>query len=252
MALMVPAGIAKTKLPAFKGYVNDYVGVMDADREELLKEILEELEKKTDCQVVVAIVETSAPLDIKTYSIRLAKKWNVGKVVEFNTGVLILVAKEDRQMHIEVGYGLRSKLTGRDLRQMIDSQFLPRLKQDGYSDGVFFGTVAVAKHVAGAHGVILMSAGSSSIWHNADGSDSVLAKAVMWIILFPLMVIIVLLHLTIYRRIFCREPYWLGLFRFSSGGRFRAPVADLEVASEAAQADLVALSGRLPSVGSAE
>ncbi|MCD6327538.1 TPM domain-containing protein [bacterium] len=157
IALVVPAVHAKAELPAFKGYVNDYVGLLDANHEKYLTNLLGELDKKTGAQVAVAIIKSTAPLDLETYSVDLAQKWGIGKKGKDN-GVLVLVARDDRRMRIEVGYGLEPKFTDGQSGRIIRSAFTPYFKQNRYSEGILIGTTAVAQHIASIYGVTLSGA----------------------------------------------------------------------------------------------
>ncbi len=157
LCLILAASVAlsgSVEFPAYKGYVNDYVGLIKHSDEVKLTALLGELEKKTTAQVAVAIVHTTAPLDLETYSVDLAQEWGVGQKAKDN-GVLILVAKDDRKMRIEVGYGLEAKFTDGMAGRMMRQYFLPYFKEGRFAQGTVLGTTAVAKHVASIYGVKL-------------------------------------------------------------------------------------------------
>ena len=157
LCLILAASVAlagSVEFPAFRGYVNDYVGLIKHSDEVKLTALLGELEKKTTAQVAVVMVHTTAPLDLDTYSVELAQKWGIGQKGKDN-GVLILIAKDDRKMRIEVGYGLEAKFTDGMAGRMMRQYFLSYFKDGRFAQGTVLGTTAVAKHVASIYGVKL-------------------------------------------------------------------------------------------------
>ena len=157
LCLVLAASVAlsaEVQFPAYKGYVNDYIGLLEHSDEAKLTALLSELDRKTTAQVAVVIVDTTAPLDLETYSVELAQKWGVGQKGKEN-GVLILIAKDDRRMRIEIGYGLEARFTDGMAGRMIRQYFRPYFKQGRFAQGIVAGTTAVAKHVASIYGVKL-------------------------------------------------------------------------------------------------
>ena len=157
LCLVLAASVALSggvEFPAYKGYVNDYIGLIKHSDELKLTALLGELEKKTTAQVAVVMMHTTAPLDLETYSVELAQEWGVGQKGKDN-GVVILIAKDDRKMRIEVGYGLEARFTDGMAGRMIRQYFQPYFKEGRFAQGTVLGTTAVAKHVASIYGVKL-------------------------------------------------------------------------------------------------
>ena len=162
LCLLMAASLAlarSVKFPQYTGYVNDYVGLLKQSDKAKLTALFSELDKKTTAQVAVAIVKTTAPLDLETYSVDLAQEWGIGRKGKDN-GALILIAKDDRKMHIAVGYGLEPKFTDGMAGRIIREYFLPHFKEGRFGYGTVVGTTAVATHVASIYGVKLESAGA--------------------------------------------------------------------------------------------
>lgn len=145
---------ASAKFPKYTNYVNDYTGLIKESDKAKLNALLAELDKKTTAQVAVALISTTAPLDLETYSVDLAQEWGMGRKGKDN-GVLILIAKDDRKMRIEVGYGLEGKFTDGIAGRIIRDQFTPYFKEGKYGYGTVAGTTAVAQHVASIYGAKL-------------------------------------------------------------------------------------------------
>jgi len=162
LSLLLTASFALAggvKFPQYTGYVNDYVGLIKHSDEAKLTALLSELDKKTTAQVTVVMVKTTAPLDLETYSVDLAQEWGIGRKGKDN-GVLILIAKDDRKMRMEVGYGLEAKFTDGMAGRIIREYFTPHFKEGRFGYGTVVGTTAVASHVASIYGVKLESAGA--------------------------------------------------------------------------------------------
>ncbi len=113
--------------PALTGRVVDNAGLIDAASEVLLTQKLEDFEKKGSDQIVVATVPSLGGQDIETYANGLFRFWKLGQAGE-NNGVLLLVAKDDRKMRIEVGYGLEGTLTDLHTKLIIENDMVPAFR----------------------------------------------------------------------------------------------------------------------------
>lgn len=142
---------SKAKFPDYTGYVNDYVGILSNSDRTTLTALLGELEKKTGVQMAVAIVKTTSPVDLETYSVELAQKWGVGKKAT-DEGLLVLLVTGDRKFRIEVGYGLEGKLTDGKAGRIADAYIMPYLEKNKFAEGMVVGTTALAHELAAAYG----------------------------------------------------------------------------------------------------
>ena len=127
--------LAQGSLPKPSGRVNDFAGVLDAPVEAEIDQLLADLERKTSSEVAVAIVTSLDGMPVEDYANRLFKAWGVGQAKEDN-GVLVLVAPNEREMRIEVGYGLEGVLPDGLAGQIIREQFTPRFRDDDYPGGI--------------------------------------------------------------------------------------------------------------------
>lgn len=142
---------SEAKFPSYAGYINDYVGILSSADEAKLTQLLGELDNKTGVQMAVAIVKTTAPLDLETYSVELAQKWSVGKKAT-DEGLLVLLVTDDRRFRIEIGYGLEDKLTDGKAGRITDAYVIPYLRDNKFSEGIVVGTTALAHELASAYG----------------------------------------------------------------------------------------------------
>jgi uncharacterized protein len=134
----------------------------------------------------------------------LFKEWGIGKK-EKDNGVLILIAKNDRKMRIEVGYGLEPKFTDGMTGRIIREHFTQYFKQDGYGYGTVVGTTAVANHVASIYGVKVTGTTSDlKAPPSRQGRRRGLGCGALG--LLPILILLMLF------RVFWRILFWGGLF----------------------------------------
>ena len=121
--------------PSVNFYVNDFADVMpDSDESEFLSRAVA-LEKATTAQVVIATVEDLGGDEPYEYATELGRQWGVGND-ETDNGVLILFARDDREIFIAVGYGLEGALPDSKTGRIIDVYGLEDLKNDNFSKGI--------------------------------------------------------------------------------------------------------------------
>jgi len=99
---------------------------------------LADWEGRTSNQLVVLMVPTTQPEPIEAYSLRVVEKWKIGRKGQDN-GALLLIAKNDRKMRIEVGYGLEGVLTDVTSRRIIAENIAPAFREGRYYDGIVAG-----------------------------------------------------------------------------------------------------------------
>ncbi len=122
-------------LPALTGRVVDNAGMIDATDESALVATLEGFERKSSDQIVVATIESLGGEAIEPYANRLFRQWGLGQAGEDN-GILLLVARDDRRMRIEVGYGLEGTLTDLHSRLIIENTMVPAFRAGDFSGGI--------------------------------------------------------------------------------------------------------------------
>lgn len=137
---------AQGDFPKPTGRVNDFAGVLDASVEAEIDQLLADLERKTTSEVAVAVVTSLDGMSVEEYANRMFKAWGVGQAKEDN-GVLVLVAPTEREMRIEVGYGLEGVLPDGLAGQIIREQFTPRFRDDDYPGGIRDGVRRVVEVV---------------------------------------------------------------------------------------------------------
>jgi uncharacterized protein len=126
---------AAQSFPRATGRVNDFANVIDSATEAAIDRALDQLEQTTSSEIAVATVDSLNGMSVEEYANRLFKEWGVGQAKEDN-GVLVLVAPNDREMRIEVGYGLEGVLPDGLAGQVIRDDFTPRFREGDYSGGI--------------------------------------------------------------------------------------------------------------------
>lgn len=135
LLVLLPCLALAAELPTLTGRVVDDAGMIDGATEAALTRKLEDFEKKSSDQIVVATVPDLEGDDIESYANRLFRAWGLGQAGEDN-GVLLLVARDDRKMRIEVGYGLEGSLTDLHSKLIIENTMVPAFRAGDYSGGV--------------------------------------------------------------------------------------------------------------------
>jgi len=117
------------------GFVNDYARVLDAGQKQLLETKLAQYEKSSSTEIAVVIIPSLQDDVIENFAVELFKEWGIGEKGKDN-GALILVAIEDRQMRIEVGYGLEGSLTDAESSWIIRDIMTPAFRNGDYYGGI--------------------------------------------------------------------------------------------------------------------
>ena len=134
--------------PALTGRVVDNAHIIDPLVKKSLENILAEHEKNTSDQIVVVTLQSLQGYTIEEFGYQLGRKWGVG-TKEKNNGVLLIVAPNEREMRIEVGYGLEGYLTDAKSKIIIENEIIPYFKKGDYSGGVLNGTKSIIKVLNG-------------------------------------------------------------------------------------------------------
>ncbi len=123
-------------MPPLSGRVVDQTGTLSASDATALTQRLKDLETRKGSQVAVLIVPTTQPRTIEQFSIRVAEAWKIGRK-KIDDGALLVVAKNDHKLRIEVGYGLEGALTDVTARRIIDEIIVPRFKTGDFASAGF-------------------------------------------------------------------------------------------------------------------
>lgn len=135
-------------VPALTARAMDSSGTLSAQELQALEQQLKALEDSTGAQVVVLMVASTAPEDIAAYAYRVASHWKIGRK-DIGDGVLIIVAKNDRRMRIEVARRLEGAIPDILAGRIIDDAMKPRFRANDYAGGLSAAIDQVGKLIRG-------------------------------------------------------------------------------------------------------
>ncbi len=146
--LLSGAARAEVALPPLKHRVTDLTATLDVQQTQTLEFRLAEFEANKGAQLAVLIVPTTQPESIEQFGIRVVEAWKLGRK-GVDDGALLLVAKNDHTLRIEVGYGLEGVLNDATANRIIDEVIVPRFKRGEFYSGIESGTAAMMQVIDG-------------------------------------------------------------------------------------------------------
>lgn len=148
--LLWASGLAaqQAELPALTGRVVDQAELLDTQAEARLTSMLAAHEQATSEQVVVVTVPDLQGRSIEEFGVQLGREWGIGQKGEDN-GALLIVARDDRKIRIEVGYGLEGRLTDAQSSVIINRIITPAFREGDFTRGITEGTAAMIQVLGG-------------------------------------------------------------------------------------------------------
>jgi len=135
-------------LPKLTERVTDLTGTLSAADKAALGASLTALEKDKGAQVAILLLPTTQPESIEQFGIRLADAWKIGRK-GVSDGVIVIVAKDDRRMRIEVGYGLEGAIPDAIAKRIVAEQMAPRFKAGDFAGGLKAAVAMLDKVIRG-------------------------------------------------------------------------------------------------------
>ncbi len=139
---------AAREVPYLGGRVNDLAGLVEASTAQALEERLAALEETTGAQVAVLTIPSLEGEILEEYSLRVAETWKLGRE-EFDNGALLLIARDDRKMRLEVGYGLEGAIPDAYAKRILDDVVRPQFRAGDYDAGISEAVDVIARLVEG-------------------------------------------------------------------------------------------------------
>jgi uncharacterized protein len=139
---------AELKFPALSGQVVDTAAMIDNESKERLSQMLRAHEELTTEQVVVVTLPNLQGSTIEDFGYQLGRFWGIGQKGKDN-GALLIVARDERKVRIEVGYGLEDRLTDAQSSVIINQVITPAFKQGDFVGGISKGTEAIVQVLGG-------------------------------------------------------------------------------------------------------
>ena len=139
---------AQIPVPALSGRVIDQTGTLNGEQKASLEQTLQAFEARKGSQVAVLLVPTTEPETIEQFSLRVAEQWKLGRK-KVDDGALLIVAKNDRTLRIEVGYGLEGALSDLVAKRIVSDVIVPRFKQQDFAGGITAGVDQMIRVIDG-------------------------------------------------------------------------------------------------------
>lgn len=139
---------AQQPVPPLNGRVNDLTSTLNASQIKKLESLLGNYESQKGVQIAVLVVPTTEPETIDAYGIRVADAWKIGRK-GIDDGVILIVAKNDRRLRIEVGYGLEGAIPDAVAKRIISEYITPQFKKGHFYAGISAGLEQITKRIDG-------------------------------------------------------------------------------------------------------
>jgi len=143
----VPAK-AEIPIPRLTARVTDQTGTLNPDQQAALEQRLQGFEQTKGSQIAVLVVPTTGPETIEQYSLRVVEAWKLGRK-KVDDGILLIVAKDDRTLRIEVGYGLEGVLPDAIAKRIIEETIIPQFRAGSFAEGIQAGVEQIISVVEG-------------------------------------------------------------------------------------------------------
>lgn len=135
-------------MPPLTARVVDRTGTLSAAEQAELERTLADFEARKGSQIVVLLVPTTEPETIEQYSMRVVEQWKLGRK-KVDDGALLLIAKDDRALRIEVGYGLEGALSDLVSKRIISEDIVPHLRKGDFAAGIRAGVDRMIRVIDG-------------------------------------------------------------------------------------------------------
>ena len=135
IVLFTVAPAAAREVPYLSGRVNDTADLLPAETEQRIEDKLAALEEATGAQMAVLTIASLDGEGLEEYSLKVAETWQLGRA-EQDDGLLMLIARDDRKMRIEVGYGLEGQLTDAQSGRILNNILRPAFRGGDFGGGI--------------------------------------------------------------------------------------------------------------------
>ena len=144
LLIFIALGAFADDVPGYSGYVNDYAILITEKDKASMEGVAKEVEEKTGAQIAVLTVKSMSPYtSIDEFGMAVAEKWKVGEK-DKDTGIIIILAMEERKVRIEVGYGLEGIINDAKAGRIIDNTMMPYFRGGDFSAGLRRGVFKIA------------------------------------------------------------------------------------------------------------
>lgn len=213
------AAIEKLPEPSFNFYVYDEANIIDERTENYIINVNKELSKKIGAQIVIATINDLGKEDIRLYANKLFEKWKVGSK-EYNNGLLVLIVPKDREVWIEIGYGLEGPIPDSRAKRIIENSIFPYFRDNDFSNGVLSGFNEIVTLVEEEYNIDIEREGLDENLHNIGiSSDESRNSSIYRMILILLLILYINSRLNRGRRTYRNYGGYSGYRGYGSSPR---------------------------------
>ena len=126
---------AQLAVPPLTARVTDQTGTLTREQQAGLERMLQEFEARKGTQIAVLMVASTKPEPIEQYALRVGEQWKIGRK-KVDDGAILVVAKDDRALRIEIGYGLEGVLNDATASRIIREVIVPRFREGDFYGGI--------------------------------------------------------------------------------------------------------------------
>jgi uncharacterized protein len=148
LALVALTAWAQVAVPPLTGRITDLTGTLTREQHAGLERMLQEFETRKGSQLAVLMVPTTAPEAIEQYALRVGEQWRIGRK-KVDDGAILVIAKNDRALRIEVGYGLEGILNDATASRIIREVIVPRFREGDFYGGINAGLDRIMRLIDG-------------------------------------------------------------------------------------------------------
>jgi len=146
--LLAASAWAQVAVPPLKGRVTDLTATLKPEQVASLEQLLRSFEARKGSQIAVLMVPTTTPETVEQYALRVAEQWKIGRK-NVDDGAILVVAKDDRALRIEVGYGLEGALNDATASRIIREVIVPRFREGDFFGGISAGVDRMIRVIDG-------------------------------------------------------------------------------------------------------
>lgn len=157
-------------VPALTARVTDLTATLSSEQRSQLETKLAAFEREKGVQIAVLLVPTTQPEAIEQYAIRVAEQWKLGRK-GVDDGALLLIAKQDRKLRIEVGYGLEGALNDATAKRIVAETITPQFRERRFYEGIDAGVERIFAVVGGEPLPPAKGAAGGTTGQGGDGFD---------------------------------------------------------------------------------
>ena len=148
LAGLVDSAAAEVAVPPLKARVSDLTGTLTREQQASLEQQLAQFEARKGAQIGVLLLPTTKPETIEQFAVRVQEAWKLGRK-GIDDGVLLVVARDDRALRIEVGYGLEGVLPDAIAKRIIEEDITPQFRNGDYFAGISAGVKRMMQVIEG-------------------------------------------------------------------------------------------------------